>query len=77
MDLLHAVEHANRVCDWMENLDGDEMPPAWMWPFEEELADWFEAVKQARDEKYGNSSDGTNAGSSVPMMANEMAEGRG
>lgn len=73
-DLLSAIDHASRVCDWQENLPTDELPPRWMWPFEEELADWFEQIKEAREIQRGG---GANGDTSVPMMSNEMAEGRG
>jgi hypothetical protein len=52
----------------------DECPPSWMWPFEEELEIWFEEVDSKRKERYG----GTDAseGESVPMMSNELAQGK-
>lgn len=73
-ELIHAVDHANRICDWQENLPKDEMPPEWMWPFEEELVAWFESVNEAREAERSSSS--PNGDTSVPMMQNEMAEGR-
>lgn len=73
MDLALALNHANRVCDWQENLAQDEMPPAWMWPFEDELELWFEEVERRRSEKYGTS---RSEDESVPMMQNELAKSR-
>jgi hypothetical protein len=70
-----ALDHAHRVCDWQENLLSDEMPPRWMWPFEDELEIWFEAVEEQRKARYGG---GDSSGdTSVPMMKNELAQGRG
>jgi len=72
-ELIFAIEHASRVCDWQENLVSEECPPAWMWAFDEELEIWFEQVDQARKAKY-NLSD--NDDTTVPMMSNELARGR-
>lgn len=69
-----AVEHASRVCDWQENLQQDEMPPEWMWPFSDELDEWFEEVDRRRKEKYGSRDD--SGDTETPMMRNELAEGR-
>jgi hypothetical protein len=48
------------------------MPPEWMWPFDDELTDWFEEVDRLRKEKYGHSGDTESA----DMMENEFAKGR-
>jgi hypothetical protein len=37
----------------MENLLPKEVPPAWMWPFEDELEQWFENVRVKRRVKHG------------------------
>jgi hypothetical protein len=70
-----AIEHAHRILDWQDNLSSDEIPPSWMWIFEEELEIWFQEVEEKRKEKYGgggsDSSDTT-----VPMMSNELAKER-
>lgn len=69
---MRAIEHASQIIDWQENLPKDEMPPPWMWPFQEELEVWFEAVDQKRkDARPDSSGDET-----VPMMTNELAKGR-
>jgi hypothetical protein len=74
-DLTIAIEHANRVLDWHENLMEDELPPEWMWPLDNEIASWFEGVKRQRDEKFGTSS--SNGDREVDMMMdNELARGR-
>lgn len=41
------------MLQWQENLRDEEMPPQWMWPFDEELADHFEEV--FKDRKSGGS----------------------
>lgn len=69
--MLKAVEHSLRVMSWYENLPGDEIPPGWMWPFEDELDIWFAAVKKKNDEKYGRDSGDEE---SSEMMENEFAE---
>ena len=61
----------------MENLTKDEMPPDWMWPFDDELEQWFADVEEARNQKYGGGSASSDGESSGPMMKNEYAEGRG
>ncbi len=44
------------------------MPPAWMWPFDDELTDWFSMVESNRDSEnsYGGREE-------VDMMDNEYA----
>lgn len=56
-DLDAAINHANLVLSWKENLISDEMPPEWMWPFGDLLNEWFEEVAFAREQKYGGSGD--------------------
>lgn len=73
---MRAIQHANKVLDWAENLEADEMPPEWMWPWEEELDSWFETVKQKREERFsGGSTSSDDSGG--PMLQNEYARGRG
>ncbi len=69
-----AIEHAHRILDWQENLTEDEMPPHWMWIFEDELKIWFEEVEAKRKDKYGGGDD--SGDSSVPMMTNDLAKDR-
>lgn len=45
---MRAVQHAYRVLSWMENYTEDEMPPAWMWEFDDLLDDHFERVRDDR-----------------------------
>lgn len=68
-----AIAHAHRVLDWQENLPSDEVPPSWMWPFEDELEIWFDQVEEKREDKYGRKSGGDET---VPLMSNELAKGR-
>lgn len=53
---------------------GDEMPPSWMWPFDEELEFWFEEVEAKRKEKFGGSDSSGDEWS--PMMGNDLAAER-
>lgn len=69
-DLTYAISHANKVLSWQENLSSDEMPPSWMWPFDEELELWFEDVERLREEKYsGNGSE-----EPADMIGNEYSD---
>jgi hypothetical protein len=70
-DLSYAIEHAIKVCSWQENLVGDEMPPMWMWPFDDELEIWFDRVDRERKEKYGGGESDTRE--KVPLMDNELS----
>lgn len=69
------MQHAYRILHWQENLLEEEMPPRWMWPFEEELQLWFERVDRERRSKYGGDSSDDEEGG--VMMGNELAKGRG
>lgn len=73
-DLLNAIEHAMRVLSWLENITSDEMPPAWMLPFDDELEIWFERVDRERKEKYGGGADMDEPAGE--MMGNEMVQER-
>lgn len=72
-ELSVAIQHAYRVLSWQENLTEDEMPPVYMWPFEEALELHFERVDRARKDKYGSGSGDEDDGG-TPMMSNELAE---
>lgn len=65
------MEHAHRVLSWQENLMSEEVPPPWMWPFEDELELWFEEVDRKRKERFGGDSEPEGE-----MMENEYARGR-
>lgn len=47
-DLAEAISHAHKVLDWYGNLQEEDIPPEWMWPFVEEINDWFQDVKAKR-----------------------------
>ena len=70
MDLLRAISHANKILDWHENMVEDDIPPEWMWTFDEALNEWFEDLKASR-------ANPTPEHTEVPMMENEFAAGRG
>lgn len=72
VDLLRAIEHANKILDWHENLMEDDIPPEWKWPFDEELKEWFEEIKAAR-----RAGQEVETRDEVPMMGNELATERG
>lgn len=62
-----------RVIGWEANLDTDEMPPEWMWPFPDDLELWFEDVKQARKERFSGGQDDND---DDDMVENELAPRR-
>ena len=69
---MGAISHAQIVLSWQENLPGEEMPPEWMWPFEDEIKDWFDQVQAAR--KNGWDPPGrTDGDEERPMAQNELA----
>ncbi len=68
VDFVNALHHAHMVNTWHANYPAHEVPPRWMWPFEDELDQWFTEVKLAREQ-------GSNEDSVDDMMVNEYAEG--
>lgn len=68
-----AVSHALTVLRWQENLFDGEIPPEWMWPLDDQLEEWFEAVTRARKEKAGVDDDLEDA---PDMMQNSLVAGR-
>ena len=69
VDLLRAIQHAERIVSWQDNLMEGEMPPEWMWLFEEKLSSWFEDVKSKR-----NGESGSDSGGGESMIGNEFAQ---
>ena len=69
-DLISAIAHASNVINWRENMSKEEVPPEWMWPFNEELDEWFDEVEFQRSQKYGGGSDADDA----DMDRNEYAK---
>jgi hypothetical protein len=55
----------------------EEMPPAWMWPFDNELEEWFEEVDRKRRAKYSPAGEDEDDEPIGDMMQNEFAKGRG
>lgn len=48
-----AVAHADHILQLQENLDRDEMPPAWMWPFTDEMNTWIDRIQKERRDRVG------------------------
>jgi hypothetical protein len=76
-DLVAAIEHANSVLSWAENLAEDEIPPSWMWPFSAELEAWFAKVDEKRKARHGGSGSTGSSSGSEDMVQNEYAKGWG
>lgn len=72
-DLMIAIEQAQRIITWQENLMEDEMPPRWKWHLDHEISEHFERVADLRKEKYGGGSSDSDADTDQPMMVNEYA----
>jgi len=72
-DLFLTVRHAYQVLDWHENLREKEIPPEWMWTFDEEINDWFEEVKAEREREFSSPTEGEG---DEGMLQNEYAKGR-
>jgi hypothetical protein len=75
-DLLTAFQHASTILNWFENVPQEEQPPDWMWPFPDEVSQWFDEVKLAREQKYSNDADGGDL-DDWDTLKNDAAEGRG
>lgn len=73
-DFLAALSHANTVLGWSEFLGKDEIPPEWMWPFSDELNEWFKEVQIAREKKYNVSSDNDGDDEDYDYLENDMAK---
>lgn len=72
-DLVRAIQFANRVLAWQEDLLEEEMPPEWMWLFEDELEPWFDEVMRNRKAKFSPDTPSSGEGE---MLENEFAKGR-
>jgi len=68
---MRAVTHAQTVLSWQENLSQDEMPPEWMWPFDEELEGWFDDVAAKRKERFGIDDDDAGGAMTENALADE------
>lgn len=75
LDLMRAISHANKILDWYENLMEKDIPPEWMWSFDDLLNDWFDEVKERRGTGGDPDKEADNR-TVVPLMENEEAKGR-
>ena len=64
-----AIAEALQVLGWWE-LPEDEQPPPEMWGLDNRLKEWWAAVEQRRNDKYGKPAE---AMEDVPQMQNEYA----
>ncbi len=69
-DLARALPHAHRILNWYENVSEDEMPPQWMWPFEEKLEEHFATIKANRESETIED----NSGAETSLTKNELAD---
>ena len=69
-DFQMAVDQAYRIISWLDNLPKKEMPPQWMWPFDEKIIEWFNAVNSDRN-------GGISTDESKNLVQNDFAKGRG
>lgn len=44
-DLVEAIAQAHTILDWYANMPEEDIPPMHLWPFAEELHEWFEIHK--------------------------------
>lgn len=72
-DLVRAIQFSTRVLAWQEDLLEEEMPPKWMWLYEDELTPWFEEVMRNRKAKFSTDTPSSGEGE---MVENEFAKGR-
>ncbi len=72
VDLMRAISHGNRILDWYENLEEGQVPPEWMWVFEDELNTWFDRIKEERKSRFSSDSSSDDG----DMMQNELARDR-
>lgn len=57
------------ILGWQENLPSDDMPPSWMWPFDDPLERWFDDLKAKREMGLPD----TDSDGEETMMSNELA----
>lgn len=55
-----AFAHASTICSWFENLPKEEVPPQWIWPFDDLVSEWFKTVEKAREKKFNNADNDSN-----------------
>lgn len=71
-ELITAIQHAHTILNWFENLPEEEVPPGWMWPFADEVGEWFEEIREIRRQKNDRHSDDRET---VPMTDNAWQPG--
>lgn len=55
-DVVKAINHALTIANFYENiLKPDHMPPEYIWPFDDEITKWFDAIKE--EEGHGSGDD--------------------
>ena len=64
-----ALNHALIVMGWYEHLAEGEIPPQWMWPFDDALEEWMDGVKADRKSQYSTDASDTEAN----MDSNDLA----
>lgn len=69
-DIVRAINHALMISNFYENiLKPDHMPPEYIWPFDDEITKWFDAIKAEN----GQGSTGDDEENSI-VVENEHAE---
>lgn len=66
-----AVAHADYVLELQSNLDHDEMPPAWMWPYQKRMNEHIKDVQKQRRERMNAPAKAEDEG----MVENELMKG--
>lgn len=67
---MRAVSHALQVIHWQENTPSEDMPPRWMWPFDEALSEHFKALDYKRAQERNERAGGDHV-ERPPLVENE------
>lgn len=73
-DLLDAISHSLRILSWQENPwhgDVENIPPMWMWPFDEKIQKHFKMLDTSSTEGSG-SDDKMPAADEVNVISNRL-----
>ena len=69
-DLNKAINHALSMMHIFENVtDSDHIPPEYLWPFDDEIKEWFENIRAEMNLKSGSG-----GGDESSVVQNEHAE---
>lgn len=68
-ELLEAIQHATMLISLQRNMKREDIPPAWMWPFSDEMKIWFDELDAARKNK-----DGGDNREQVPLQENAASD---